>query len=129
MAINTLPRIIAHLYVVDHGPSDDARGSTNCPHCGAYGRYVHHFLLEGGVKGAAMSGCIKLFPISELASEQQRIHKKKASGRRLNSWDEKSLLAIEEVGAGTMSEEEALRIVHKQQAACSAWLRTKFRGR
>jgi hypothetical protein len=121
------PRIIAHLGVTDHGPSDDGRGSTTCPHCGADGRYVHHFLLENGTKGAAMSGCIKLFPMSELAIEQKRINEKESSRRKLNSWDEKALDAIEAVIAGSMDEDTAVRIVRQQKAACAAWVSRKFR--
>lgn len=67
-AVQGLPRIIRYDHVDDSGEY----GNATCPHCGAKGRYVHHFLTDEGPR-AAMAGCIKLFPTSPVAKEHQAL--------------------------------------------------------
>jgi hypothetical protein len=100
-----LPRIVRFL------GTDDSPDSS-CPHCGATGRYIHHFVVEDGRQLAAMSGCAKLFPTSRIAVEEQRLRKKAADrakkGWKLNQRDQDALVAIEQFYAGTLDERIAL---------------------
>jgi len=48
---------------IDHGEAEaNAPGSTTCPHCGAWGRYVYTFTTDDGERHAAMAGCIEVWP-------------------------------------------------------------------
>ena len=109
------PRIIRVLGV------DDCPGAT-CPHCGAEGRYIHRVQLVDGRTIAAMSGCIKLFPVSPVADVHLKLTKKAIEyankGWGLNRWDTKSLEAIEAFYAGSISEQEAMaRVTAERRAA------------
>lgn len=55
--IESYPKRVAILAVDDTGPDSGAR----CPHCGAEGRYIYHFLCDDMVIRRAMAGCIHLF--------------------------------------------------------------------
>jgi hypothetical protein len=59
----------------------DATGGgepTNCPHCGALGRYIYYFTLENGEKAGAMKGCYKAWPkSSRFAYDYAKIREKK----------------------------------------------------
>lgn len=109
-----LPRIVRFL------GTDDSPGSS-CPHCGCTGRYIHRFVVDDGRTLAAMSGCVKLFPQSRIASEEQRL-RKKAEQRKKNNWnlgrlDRDALDAIDAFYAGTMDERTALsRVDHAKRA-------------
>jgi hypothetical protein len=100
-----LPRIVRFL------GTDDAPESK-CPHCGATGRYIHRFIVEDGRTLAALSGCVKLFPVSRVALEEQRLRKKAAdrakNGWKLNRNDLDALAAIEQFFAGEIDERFAL---------------------
>lgn len=124
-----LPRIIAIIGRTDAGEY----GATACPHCGALGRYVTTFACADGTTRGAMSGCIKLFPISKLAEEHKRIIERKAErdrkGQTLASWDTAKLAAIDAVMAGTMSEDQALTVVRDQNYRRSEWMDRNKRGR
>lgn len=110
----TLPRIVRFL------GTDDCPDSS-CPHCGATGRYIHHFVLEDGRHAAAMSGCVKLYPVSRVALEEQRLNKKAADrakkGWRLNRRDLGALDAIERYYAGELDERSALAVVDAAKRA------------
>lgn len=67
MTVAALPKIVRFLGIDDHGPG----GSASCPHCGATGRYVIRFQVEDGRQLGAMRGCIKLFPLTELARHHE----------------------------------------------------------
>lgn len=67
-----LPRIIRFEGCTDSGEF----GNTTCPHCGAQGRYVYHFVVEGDVRRGAMAGCIKLYPVSPVARVHQTLLEK-----------------------------------------------------
>lgn len=103
-----LPRIVRFI------GTDDAPDSE-CPHCGATGRYIHRFVVEDGRTLAAMSGCVKLFPSSRIAHEEARLRKKlderKRKGWKLNWSDSRALEAIEQFYAGAIDERSALRAV------------------
>lgn len=105
---DALPRIVRFL------GTDDSAGSS-CPHCGSTGRYIHHFVVADGRTLAAMSGCVKLFPQSRIASEEQRLRKKSderaKKGWKLNFADRQALQYIEEFYAGTRDEASAIREV------------------
>lgn len=101
-----LPRIVRFL------GTDDSAGSS-CPHCGATGRYIHRFIVEDGRTLAAMSGCVKLFPVSAVANEEHRLRKKEREYAKknwtLNRDDQNALTAIADFYAGTIDETAALR--------------------
>lgn len=119
--VSSFPRIVR---IVGNFESD------TCPHCGARGRYVTAFETDDGRHLAAMAGCIRLFPVSPIASEHLRLMKKleacNRTGRRLNRWDLASLDAIEAFYAGTMNEDAALCVVKAQRSAASAWRSGRF---
>lgn len=98
----TLPRIVAVLDCIDHGPCDPEPTAT-CPHCGADGRYVYHFLCEDGTTRGAMKGCIQLFPRTAASYECEKalakFNNKKA---HVSKWDERVLKALEQFRAGTL---------------------------
>lgn len=110
-----LPRIVRFL------GTDDCEGAS-CPHCGATGRYIHRFRVDDGRTLAAMSGCVKLFPVSRVAIEEQRLLKKlsdyKNRGwRSLNQRDTEALAAIYsfyEIGG---DERHVLRIIDNAKLA------------
>lgn len=74
-------------------------GQAECPHCGARGATIHRFQVEDGRQLGAMSGCVKLFPLSPIANEDLRLRTKVAGyarqGRRLSSWDLEKRAAID----------------------------------
>jgi hypothetical protein len=134
--VTTLPKIIQYLHVTDAGPSDDGRGSTVCPHCGSPGRYVHHFVVEGGERAAAMSGCVKLFPVAKTAALQMKLSEKlrKLQGQygkdaTLNSWDTRTQEALDKFFAGEISEDEMWQIQTREAEAAFNWRQKKFGGR
>lgn len=107
-AIEQLPRIVRFI------GTDDCPDSS-CPHCGSTGRYIHRFIVEDGRTLAAMSGCVKLFPVSRVAAEEQRLVKKladfKKRGWNLGRNDREALDAIARFYAKEIDERRALSIV------------------
>jgi hypothetical protein len=124
-----LPRIIYVEGIHDGGPMED--GGTFCPHCGAEGRYVYHFVCEGGVRAACMRGCFKMWPkhqFAELAArlldkEREYAERSKKSGRewKLCSWDREMMDAIERFANGSMTEGEAAQVIRDAKARAKAW--------
>jgi hypothetical protein len=104
-----LPKIIAIVGIEDHGPCDP-EPTASCPHCGADGRYIYHFICEDGSHRGAMAGCLKLFPKHQFAEKVQGVFKKsleaRKSGRRLASWDEDVLKATEMLESGAIQQRE-----------------------
>ena len=104
--------------------TDDAPGAS-CPHCGAEGRWIIRFTVEGPdgkpVDRAAMRGCVKLFPVSRIALEELRLRDKAEKyakqGWSLNRGDTHALEQIEAFYAGTVTERAALAIVDSSKAA------------
>lgn len=130
MTTATLPKIIAITARTDAGEY----GAATCPHCGADGRYVVSFVCEDGSKRGAMSGCIKLFPISPLAKIHADLLVKAAANerkgwKRFSSFDQPKMDAIEAVMAGTMTEDQAIFICKNQSAKAYTWMQNKNRGR
>lgn len=125
----TLPKIIRFEGKHDSGEY----GAATCPHCGADGRYVWTFTCDDGKRHGAMSGCIKLFPVSPLAEEHKKIIERKADrdkkGQTLASWDIAKLDAIDKVAAGEMHEGAAMLIVRSENARRSAWMDRNKKGR
>lgn len=106
--------------------TEDSPGAQ-CPHCGATGRYIHRFVVEGGRTLAAMSGCVKLFPVSRVAVEEARLRKKLEGYRknygasaRLNRRDTEALESIEAFYRGDGDERGVLAIVDGAKRANSA---------
>lgn len=120
------PKIMLYTGMHDAGPADPRPNGT-CPHCGAEGRYTYFFRASDGNEYGAMSGCLKLFPVSEIALEQKRLMDKRRTSGRTNSWDDKAQDAINRFAAGDLDEDEALRIIRAQRAACAAWVARKYR--
>jgi hypothetical protein len=118
----SLPRIVRFL------GTDDAPGSS-CPHCGAEGRYILRFVLEDGRHAGAMRGCVQLFPVSRIATEELRLRTKLADYQKrgwngLNRRDVEALNAIESFYAGTCDERSALSVIDGAKRANTA----RFRG-
>lgn len=118
-----LPRIVRFI-----GTSE----GSSCPHCGAEGKYIVWFQLETGAKHGAMRGCVKLFPVSQIANEEMRLREKlngylEAYGpdAHLNANDSKALQAIEDYYAGKTGEMYALAAVKNAKQANQA----KYRKR
>lgn len=88
---STLPKILAILGCDDHGPCDDG-ATASCPHCGADGRYVYHFLCDDGKVHGAMAGCIQLFPKHPLTNKIKTVFEKKRDYDKkkwkLAEWDQ-----------------------------------------
>jgi len=118
----SLPTIIQFTGMHDGGPCDDGPTAV-CPHCGADGRYVYFFKCDDGTSRGAMSGCIKLFPVSPVAKIQERLVKKQHELRvkygkdaHLNSWQSKMMDSIETFQAGGMDEATCLsQIAYQEQ--------------
>lgn len=130
MTTQALPRIIAITGRTDAGEY----GATTCPHCGAQGRYITSFVCEDGKTRGAMSGCIKLFPISPLAKIHADLLVKSAANVRkgwkpFSGFDQPKMDAIQAVMAGTMTEDEAVRICKNQSDAAYRWMQNKRSGR
>lgn len=122
-----LPAVVAILEELDYGPSD-GEGSASCPHCGARGRYVIHFLCEDGSKHGAMRGCFKLFPgsnspIARLVQEAyKRSRQAKAEGKKLASWWEEMIAATEAVSRGPEAVQVFIQSVNAAESRRQAWL-------
>jgi len=88
-------------------------------------------VVEDGRTLGAMSGCVKLFPVSEIALEEKRIRDKLTKytkkGWALNRDDSSALAAIEQFYAGTLDEGSAIR--ECQRARKSNRLRAEARWR
>lgn len=119
-----LPRIVKFLGV------DDCPEST-CPHCGATGRYIVRFQVEDGRQLGAMRGCLKLFPVTELACEHEHLMAKKARYAkqrppwRLSERDRDALQRIEEAIDGRGDAQQAIWNAQGVRAAAAR----RYRGR
>jgi len=123
-----LPRIIYVEGIHDGGPMSD--GGTYCPHCGAEGRYVYHFVCEGGERASAMRGCFGMWPKHQFAELAARLkdkereyaeRSKKGREWKLCSWDREMLDAIEAFAHGTLSESEAAQRIHDAKVKAKAY--------
>jgi len=105
--VSAFPRIVRFI------GTDDCPDSS-CPHCGCTGRYIHHFQVQDGRTLAAMSGCLKLFPVSPLAAEEKRLLDKQTKyakqGWVLNRRDKEALTAISAAIDGNGDERWALSL-------------------
>ena len=119
-AVQSLPRIVRFL------GTDDSPGAA-CPHCGAEGRYILRFVLEDGRHAGAMRGCVQLFPVSRVATEELRLRQKLDSlvkrfgqSATLNRRDTEALDACEAFFAGTRDERSTLSIIDGAKRANQA---------
>jgi len=114
MTVQALPRIIRFIGTTDAPDSQ-------CPHCGARGRFIIHFVVEDGRTLGAMRGCVQLFPASQIAREDLRLMEKakglEKKGWHLNRGDTRALEAIERFYAGEITEREALNSVEAAKRA------------
>jgi hypothetical protein len=76
-----------------------------------------------------MSGCLKLFPKTEVAVAHEKLQKKIAEKKKLNGWDEKMLEAIHGFIAKTMSYDDTVSVIRRETASRNAWIARKYRGR
>ncbi len=113
-----LPRITRFLGV------DDCAGAS-CPHCGATGRYIIRFQVEDGRQLGAMRGCIKLFPVTELARQHQYFVDKQARYARqrpsweLNARDREALRWIMDAIEGRVDARQAIAIATSARSAAA----------
>ncbi len=114
------PRIVRFFETIDAPDSQ-------CPHCGATGRYILRFQVADGRRLAAMRGCASLFPTSPVAHEELRLRQKleslqKRFGRQttLNRNDARAMDAIQAFVDGVSTEDEALRAVTLAKRANTA---------
>jgi hypothetical protein len=127
-----LPKILAILDCVDHGPCDPEPTAV-CPHCGADGRYVYHFLCEDGKVHGAMKGCIQLFPHHKLTSKIQAVFAKQRDYEKkkwkLASWDQEVIDACGALQSQTISVQDWERRVNDAFNRRNAYLAQKYPGR
>lgn len=80
-----------------------------------------------------MAGCVKLFPVSPVALEEQRIQERRKdrekNGRKLASWDVKKLEHIEAFYAGQSTEDAVLAEIRAQNSRRDAWMKKNGYGR
>ena len=119
-AVQTFPRIVRFT-----GTSDSPGAA--CPHCGAEGRYILHFLTEDGRRMGAMRGCVQLFPCSRVAHEELRLRQKLESLQKrfgqsahLNRRDTEAMDAIDQFYAGTRDERSTLSVIDGAKRANQA---------
>lgn len=122
-----LPRIA---YFTDRTDAGEF-GAANCPHCGAKGRYIQHFICDDGSERGAMAGCIKQFKLHAFAKEQLRIESKERDyaerGWNIPSWDQDILNAIGAFVAGEISECQANHAIDIAKARATAYRNRKRR--
>lgn len=122
MSVETFPRIVRFL------STDDAPGSQ-CPHCGAEGRFILRFQVEDGRTLGAMRGCVKLFPVAPIATAEAFLREKSARyatrGWSLNRIDSEALDACEAYYNVTGTAERALSLCTNAKRSNAA----RFRGR
>jgi len=127
-----LPKIVRFMGETDGGPCDDGPTAV-CPHCGADGRYIQWFKVEGqdGEFGA-MRGCIQKFPIhwvanfhKKLCERETELRRKYGNDAHLNSWDTRMMEAVEKFYAGDITEDDLKRTIDREAASKMAWRRRK----
>ncbi len=117
--VTSLPRITRFLGI------DDCEGAS-CPHCGATGRYIIRFQVEDGRHLGAMRGCIKLFPVTELAREHEYFVTKKARYAKqqprwnLSARDTEALQWLENAIEGRADPRQAIAIAQTARRIASA---------
>jgi hypothetical protein len=104
---------------------------SNCPHCGAEGKYVIYYLALDGSTYGTMAGCFKLAKkvepglakVLETALSKER--EANRTGRRLASWFQNMLNAVDQFqqdgDLATLKE-----VVRKNETARRQWLYQKF---
>jgi hypothetical protein len=121
-----LPQVVAII-----GKSDSGEyGNATCPHCGAEGRYVYHFLCADGTTRGAMAGCFTKFPKHRFVAIHKRILDKKQEYARNNwnlpTWDATMLKAIEDFGNGLIAEHQADAIINDASRQSAAYRQRRF---
>lgn len=119
-----------NLSPVYHLIREEDRGVTNCPHCGARGRYVRTFICEDGTTKEAMRGCYQKWPKSELmpvlvAESRNRAEKATLRGKIVASWDRLTLEADEKFRLGHITFDQLRQEVSDQGARRNAWVRRR----
>lgn len=135
-ARDSLPTIVRYHGISDGGPTEGGNWSF-CPHCGAKGRYIHWFEVEtdsgSTERRGAMSGCVKMFPISYVAAkhkaliEKEREHAKR--GWTLNKSEAEMVAVIERYYADEITRDEAEHDVRRLSDRLAAWRQEKYGGR
>ena len=73
-------------------------GETCCPHCGADGRYVYTWEMDG-VEFSAMAGCFKALTGRMCKDDEARywilLAEKQVKNKPLNGWDKSILRMLE----------------------------------
>lgn len=120
-----LPRIVRFLGTDDAGEDRTAK----CPHCGAKGRYIHHFITEDGRQRGAMAHCFRQFPIhpfAKIAADlEEKERKVRQSSRALARWDQRVLEALDAYYAGSMCEDGVYDAINRARAAKRAWMQRR----
>lgn len=114
MTVASLPRITRFLGV------NDCEGSSY-PHCGATGRYIIRFQVEDGRQLGAMRGCVKLFPVTELARQHEYFMTKQAryakQGWRLSQRDTEAFQWIIDAIEGRADTRQAIAMAQAARTA------------
>lgn len=120
MSVSTFPKIVRFLETID------APGSQ-CPHCGAEGRYILRFQVEDGRILGAMRGCVKLFPVSRVAIEELRLREKLKKyiklygpGATLSKRDNEAVDTIDAYYRGERDERSTLSVIDSIKRANQA---------
>lgn len=120
-----LPKVV----MIDHVEDAGEFGGTNCPHCGAEGRYIYWFTCEDGTQRGAMKGCFGHFPKHQFVQYHERIMDKQKEnakkGWKIASWDAETLDAIEKFVAGQMTEQAAWDVIRQADSNKKAWMKRK----
>lgn len=122
----TLPsaRVVAVVGFTDAGEY----GNASCPHCGALGRYVLHFVCDDGKTRGAMRGCFRLFrkahgPVARLTEQAfDKAADAKSKGTRIASWWAEILDATADLAAERITRERHAEIVLAADGRRRAWL-------
>jgi len=96
---------------------------SNCPHCGAEGKYIYQFTV-GTRKMEAMAGCYKKIVASQsnsiLNSLVENTFKKKMTDKSLNGWDRKIIDMMKAYEKGILNKDgmtKELTKIHEEQIA------------
>ena len=103
-------------------------GSTSCPHCGAEGRYIYTWEVDGIIH-SAMAGCYKALTGMLEKDEEQKYYillsEKQAKGSALNGWDKNIIRLLEFKESGKYPESWCNEKIRQQLSERKKYLAKK----